>query len=1381
MLWYNHNTKSHEKGLHSMIDARWRLSLTSLVLSLAAASSTGAPSLSTCQWKGADGVYDGMVTDAVHWVDGVLPGPLSQATFNQNADYAVFVPEDGYETLASLDFAAFAGHVFSLDTRGAFLHQKTADGDNYGAQPLRIQADTKCLARLETSNFAAAQSLISNAVMTVKSATANPLEPFPSLSVSGGLFNILDPGGEMPSFMNAWRVFVNSASDSGRIVYTNCEVRLPDLVVHGGQSGDSELVFDGCPVLVAGKVKFYDSSRVDIATNTVRFKGGSRVTLDGGLYIDNVKVNEARMRKTCRLVAEGLDTIVNVNVANEYGGIWDSDLSIGVCDGAEMMFAGGQSWAFGYGIAAGSPNPKAFADLRVRNATLRFGSSDAGLPSLVMGQGYAARAGLIIEGEDAVFELYATGNQFFGYNAGDSSPMTSLGSLSVLGGTATFHEGSSYRLYLGYRPGTTGIVEVAGGRLCIEGGYGLGVHKGVGLVTVSGGELAVSRMPICSEDSTADESVVRQTGGVITVDPRTETTKSLSDMKGVQITTNNKLTRRARLVLDGGVFRANYVVGGSSAKVNGGTGSAVFEANGGILEANAAAPFLLETFDTATLGERGLTIRSDYAAVVRQPFANAGLSQGKLVLAGSGVKTLAGTSTVARIVVAGGEVSFDAEACPRSHVVVTNGALVNFNGGASGGRLTGLTLGDEHSFARLAVASGEEILVSGDLSIADVRLSLAGNFDLGTTNTIIRCSGSVSAASAEAWRTALVSSGLSGGSAGEFIVITEGGETRLSMAVREAQELILRVDEGVSNVVESITFSQGDTLRMIVGEDAVLNVSGRVARGAIVKEGDGAAWLTSDGNQTSGSVAIRSGMLAATSLAAFGWRDASSPGALLLGSGTIGLSDQVADAEFPWTVAMSADSSDDACVVKSDSDVTLRNPAFGTGCLIKRGAGRLTLDVPSGTVTFSSSAGKNIANGTVVPTTVTFPAGGCPPRENYAGLTIAEGELRLTGGASFQIAGGNTPGVTYVGIPVKGIVSEPGVVVDGVVATLSSQGSRHFHLGCGITDANSDVRRPYLVATNGATVNVTSFQTGWNSSGHVAPQVLVDGSTLNVSEYLYTLRGGTEGDTPTYRFRNRSRLHVDYNGQHSVEFLGGFATMVFDDSVLARNASNDRARIWVNGGTGRMLFRNGGVLYVDQFVQSQDNKMLTLAFDGGEWSPSVSDYVLSATYPGQLVFVAEEHGLVMAPPENATWTISSATFAAGTGEVILRGRGKVSFGEGVTERGVRFGGSGVISGCLYSPVLSVPLLDDGTVAETLCLDSVSVSGRVAVDLGHTADNPVHSLPSNLVVARISGAPPDVSGWRLVGTGIHNARGVFRIDGDNVVVDVIVGGMMIFVM
>lgn len=1333
------------------------------------------PTVENRTWKGVNGVYDGVVTDAVHWVNGALPEALTLATFSQNADYTVCVPDDGYETLATFKLAGYAGRTFSFDTRDSYLFQKANASDTYYSQSFQIHADDKPLARLETEHYAAAQTRIADSLLTVKSATADPGQPFPSFSVTGGLFNMLDPDGTLPGYFNDWKVFVGSAAASARIAYSNCTVRLPNVHVFGGQTGDAELSFVACPVLVKGQMKFYDNNRQEPATNLVRFAGGKRATLEGGLYLDNTKDWQGvRMAKAAHFVVTGEGTTLDVGTGLTYGGNWDNTLILEIRDGAAVSFAGGVAWPFAVAPASGTPNPKARAELTVADASLTFGSPSSPAKELTFGRGYDALGALTVSGDSTV-DVYAGAHQSFGYDGGS---VPGEGSLTVKGGAVTFHEGSNYRIYLGNGEMTTGRVSVVGGRLTVEGGYGLGVQKGVGFVTVSGGELAVSRLPICSEESEAGESVVRQIGGVITVTPRTETAKSLSDMKGVQITTNGKLTRRARLVLDGGVMNANYVIGGSSARVNGGTGYAAFEANGGTLKANAAAPFLLETFDEAKLGEDGLTIDSDYAATIRQAFSNQDGAEGLLVLKGAGEKTLVGASAVTRIRIEGGTVSFGAEACPQSSVAVSGGATVNFNGGAADGRLTGLAV----SGGKLAVAAGETFAVSGDVVLSDVHLVLSGTFEKGTAYTILSCTGSVSEDSAKAWRDALVASGIAEGLAGDFTVEVKDGVTSFKLTVRDAQDVVIRVDEGVSNVEESVTFAAGDTLRMIVADGAQLNLNGTVRRGALAKEGPGAAILAGEGNASSGKATIESGLLGATSIAAFGWSDPLNPGALLLKDGTLGLADEVADAEFPWTVMTAPSADDKACVIKADSDVTLKHLALGTGCLIKRGAGRLTFAAPSGTVTFSSSAGKNEAGGTVdKATTVEFPEGGCPPQANYAGLTIAEGELRLTGGASYQVASGSTPGVTYVGIPVKGIGAEPGIVVDGTTARFSSQGSRHFHLGCGITDANSDVRHPHLIATNGATVNVTSFVTGRDSSGSVAPYVYFNGSTLNVSEYLYTLRGGTEGATPTYSFVNGSRLHVDYAGYHGVEFQGGYVTMVFDNSVLARNAGNDRARIWTYDGTGRMVFRNGSVMYVDDFFQSMDNKRLTLAFDGGEWSPSSGDYTLALAYPKSIVFTAEKGGLFLNPPAGATWTMSAATFAAGAGEVIHRGAGTLAFAEGVTEKGVRYAGTGTLTGSLNAPVLSVTLDGDGTAVEMLCLKDVSVTGRIHVDLGRTAENPfVEPYPQGIAVARFSGSIPDVRTWKVEGTGVKGVSGVCRIVGDTVVADVCARGCAILV-
>ena len=1329
-----------------------------------------APTLTGVTWKGANDVYDGVINDAAHWVDGVLPGALKQASFSQNASYTVTLPAAGYDTLSSFIFDAAPNRTFTLDTRGSYLRQIAAETDNYGTQPFYLKADNVSFARIETAagatQYTAAQSLVSNTVMTLKSMTAEESVNYPRFGVEGGVFNLFDPAGTLPAITNDFRIFIADVFPAGLMAFKDAETRLPHVVFHGNQTGTSELRFDGGTALVGGRVKFYDARHILGSTNLLHVTGGAKTTLGDGFYLDSTKTGiDTRMKTAHKVAVDGTGSELTANAGFTYGGNWDSSFVLDVRDGGKANLMGG-NWGFAIAPATGTPGAAATALVHVVNGTLKVGSATAPCPMFNLGQGPAAYAELRVEGDSARFDLYASAHQYLGYSTAGS-----VGVMNILGGETTFHETVSYRLYVAGGVGATGIVNVTGGKLTVEGGFGLGVQSGTGFINVSGGEVTVDKMPICSENAVAGQSVVRMTGGKITVKAYTGATRGGS-MDGVQITTNGKTNRKACLALDGGVLEANLVIGGPSALVNGGTGYAAFEADGGTLKVNAAAPYLLETFDEAKLGAKGLTIFTDYAATIRQAFTDKTGEAGRLVLTGSGVKTLSGTSTVSEIAVAGGTVSFDAAACPRSRVVVTNSAAVNFNGGGAGGNLTGLTLGDGTTAGYLAVAAGETFAVSGDVEIAKVRFVLSGAFEKGTPYTILTATGTVSAASAQAWREGLVSGGLAEGLAGDFTVETSAGTTYFKMTVRDAQDVTIRVDAGVSNVNDAVTFATGDALCLIVASGATLNLNGTVKNGIISKKGAGAAYLTNAGNSTAGRITVSSGLLAGTSVGAFGWLDSISPGALTLADGTLGLSDPNQDAYFPWTVTPATTASNGAYVIKADSNVVLPPPATGRGCLIKRGAGRLTFTPAAGTVTFAANAGKNVANNTVNTATVTFDADGTPPSDNYAGLNIAEGELRLAGGAAYQTASGSNPGVTYVGLPVKGISAEPGLVVDGVTATLSSQDARHFHFACGLTDANSDVRHPYVCVTNGATLNVTSFQTGWNSSGSVAPVVRVDNSTLYISEYLYALRGGTEGAGPTYRFANGSRLLIDYAGKHGVEFIGNDATLEFDASVYARNAALARARVWMNGANGKMVFKNGAVMYADTFLFEAAERTLTLEFDGGEWNPATTNYTLAATRPACLVFRPRAGGLLLNPPADATWTISAATFRAGEGAVTHRGAGTVSFAEGVLTNGVAFAGSGTLSGVFPSPVLNVALGENGASTESLLFAGATISGTTQVDLGRTDENPLEPpYPRNVVVARYSGTQPDVGSWKLRGTGSTKLQAEFRAVNGEVLVDV----------
>ena len=1347
------------------------------------AVSAADPSVTTATWGSVGGIYDGVITDGAHWIGGTTPGPLTKASFSQSSSYTVTLPEDGYETLANFVFNSPPAHTFTLDATGSFFLQKEATADNYVSQPFFIQEDGKSFARIETAagatKYTAAQSFLSNTVMKITGATAEDSVGYPRVDVTGGIFNLFDPTGEPPAATNDFRIFVAEAFDAARFTFTDVAARFPNVIYHGNQTGLSELRFSGGDAYVAGRVAFNDARHAPGATNLLHVTDGGNVTIGGGILVKmNTGGDSARMKSICSLVAEGDGSTLAINGNISYEANWDNFMFFNARQGGTIKFGGGSTWNFGsaLAVASGTVAPScATALVHVANGTLAIGS-DASKASFILGNGPNAYAELRVEGDDAKVDLYASAHQHVGYSA--NSTKGSVGVINILGGETTFHEGNSWRVYLGSgNAGVTGIVNVAGGKFTVEGGYGLGVQYGVGFINVSGGELNVRCMPICSESSaSAAESVVCQTGGKIVVTKYTGSYRGGGMFDGVQITTNDKTNRKARLVLDGGVLEANMILGGPSARVNGGTGYAAFEADGGTIRVNGTANWLLETFDEAKLGEKGLVIESDHAATIRQAFTDKDGVNGRLVLSGSGVKTLSGASTVSEIAISGGTVSFDAAACPQSVVVVTNNATVDFDGGASGGNLKGLKIGDGTSPGNLAISSDETFAVSGDIDLSNVRLVLSGDFAAGSTHTMITATGNISAGSVQAWREAFVVSGLPDGLSCDFTVEQEGGVTSFKASVREAQDLTIRVDEGVSNLTETLVFSVNDTLHAIVASGATLNLSGEIAGGIVSKEGAGIMNISHASNRTAGNVTLEAGTLAATSADALGWYDTINLGVFTIKGGTLTLSDPVADAYFPWVLAPSLAASADPYVIKTDSDVVLPAPvSAGSGCMIKRGAGRLTFLSGSGLTAFASSRGANVKDGTVGTATMVFDADGTPPSSNYASVTVAEGEMRLAPGqgGSFAVTATSVQGVTYVGVPLKGGSAEPGFVVDGVTAKMSETGSSHFHLGCGLTDANSDVRRPYLYVTNGATLNVTSLQTAWASTGSSKPIVRVDGSTLYISEYLYVLRGGTEGDEPTYRFTNGSRLFVDYSGKHGVEFMGKAATMEFDNSIFARNANRDRARVWMNGASGTMKFSNGAVMYVENFLLQNSNDVLTLVFAGGEWSPASTNYTLAAAYPSCIVFKPDAGGLLMNPPSGKKWTMAAAVFKAGEGAITHNGAGELAFEDGVLESGVALAGGGTYSGTFPESKLVVPMDDDGTVATPMNFTDSVFTGTVTVDLGRGEDDPLPKpYPANVAVANISGDVSGVTRWKIAGTGFARARGKVKLENGTLKVSVL---------
>ncbi|HNX05769.1 MAG TPA: hypothetical protein PKI32_09720, partial [Opitutales bacterium] len=294
---------------------------------------------------------------------------------------------------------------------------------------------------------------------------------------------------------------------------------------------------------------------------------------------------------------------------------------------------------------------------------------------------------------------------------------------------------------------------------------------------------------------------------------------------------------------------------------------------------------------------------------------------------------------------------------------------------------------------------------------------------------------------------------------------------------------------------------------------------------------------------------------------------------------------------------------------------------------------------------------------------VTFGSGGLPS-DNWTTLTIAEGELVLRGtsdSAAFTMSG---TAASYVGIPVSTVAAQPGLVVDHATATLQS--TNHFHLGSGCASTRTGATAPYLVLTNGATLNVTSFRCAWNAPGCM-PSVRVDASTLDVSEYVYALESGTEGDEPTYRFTHGAKLLAPYDAtpNHALVFGSRAVTLEFDASSFKGRSGayngNGKVRVADPAGSGKMIFRNGSTFKCDA-VGCETTAPLTLQFDDSEWIPGTNDYTfttLNPVYAASLKIETTGGGLNLAPPAGKVWTMS--TPVTGAGGLVKSGAGTLAF------------------------------------------------------------------------------------------------------------------------
>ena len=69
--------------------------------------------------------------------------------------------------------------------------------------------------------------------------------------------------------------------------------------------------------------------------------------------------------------------------------------------------------------------------------------------------------------------------------------------------------------------------------------------------------------------------------------------------------------------------------------------------------------------------------------------------------------------------------------------------------------------------------------------------------------------------------------------------------------------------------------------------------------------------------------------------------------------------------------------------------------------------------------------------------------------------------------------------------------------------------------------------------------------------------------------------------------------------------------------------------------------------------------------------------------------------------------------------------------------------------------------------------------RARVDLGRTGEDPLVEPFRTITVCTYEGVAPDVSSWRLKGTGLKNVRGAFKAENGVVTVQPEYAGLLLF--
>lgn len=623
-----------------------------------------------------------------------------------------------------------------------------------------------------------------------------------------------------------------------------------------------------------------------------------------------------------------------------------------------------------------------------------------------------------------------------------------------------------------------------------------------------------------------------------------------------------------------------------------------------------------------------------------------------------------------------------------------------------------------------------------------------------------------------------------------------GGAYRLSGqdALRiDGEQGGARIDVTAGSHVIAAPIDALVSLPVDVSADAELALDGNIMANGVTKTGNGRLVLGGVMDTVTGFESY-GGFVTVTNEAALG---SDSDKVARIVAGTLEFRHPAGEPmTFDANIALVGPSNRAAVVYKADTDVTLNRAGGNTGLIYKRGVGRLTVDVPADTtVAFSSSSPQ--ADTDAIP--VVFPTDGSAPSGTWAPLCIAEGELRFVGHGNSTVT---FSGGMKVGVPVSSSSAQASLTIDGI--NFKAINATPYFGYCATSSGNN--MHPVIRVVNGGILHCSGAQPAYSctESGTTVTFALTNGTyRLDSESYAWLTRGRVNALTDTHAFvrymMNASRFEVKtaiMNGSLIVDADNG--------SYFGKNDGTPATLVWSNPERiyGEMFFRNGSTFAVGDITEvAGQNRDLTIAFDDAEWlyDAEHGDKTWPTSTTGHILYEMRGKGVILKPSAGRTFT-TLAPFG-GVGGLVVDGEGTVAFGANTANFSgtldVRQGtadfsanganaaltavkGAGTVSGATFGSVaLPITLLPAGSASNVVTFAGCTFAGTVRVDLGRTAENPLAKpYPQGVVVARYTGAAPDVSGWRLVGTGVKGLRGKFTAANGEVRMGVESSGVML---